>query len=100
MKLMLMLLALGAVLWLWRGTRAAPSAQVPPQAPRPDGSSSTRGAPANGLPVPMVECAFCDLHVPRAEAIESPNRRQHYCCEAHRIEHLRQGRSTATPGPR
>ncbi len=94
MKLLLILAALGAMLWLWRGTRATPSAQVPPQSPRRAGAP--RPPSASNTPVPMVACAFCGLHVPRAEAFESPSRLQHYCCEAHRIEHLRQGRAAAS----
>jgi uncharacterized protein len=98
MKLILILLVVGAALWLWRGSRAAPTAATSPRGKPASGSAHD---PASRSPVPMVACAFCGLHVPRAEAFDSPSR-LHYCCEAHRIEHLRQGRSHAgsASGPR
>ena len=91
MKLILILLVVGAALWLWRGSRMTPTAAMPPRA-KP--ASTPAHDSASRSPVPMVACAFCGLHVPRAEAFDSPNR-LHYCCEAHRIEHLRHSRSNA-----
>jgi len=33
----------------------------------------------------MVECAFCAVHVPRAQAVSGDSR--WYCCEEHRRQH-------------
>lgn len=94
MKLLLILLLVAAVLWLLRGARTEAGAPPRPEAKRPP-----QAPPRPGLPVPMVSCAFCGLHLPRDEAFDSPNR-LHYCCEAHRIEHMKQQASGAAPGAR
>ncbi len=71
MKVLLVLLALAAGLWLWRSGRR-------------DAAKQQRAAPptASDLPQPMVACLHCKVHLPRAEAL--PGTRGHYCCAAHR----------------
>lgn len=67
MKFLLVLAVLALGLWLWRSGRAGankPDAAAPP--------------PAQA----MIACAWCQVHVPRAEAL--PGKRGHYCCAQHR----------------
>lgn len=70
MKLLLVLAALALGLWLWRSGRSRnqPGAAARPQAP----------APAQE----MIACAWCQVHVPQAEAL--PGSRGQYCCAQHR----------------
>lgn len=98
MKLLLILLLVAALLWLLRGARTEAGAPPRPEARRPP-HTPPHTPPRPALPVPMVSCAFCGLHLPRDEAFDSPNR-LHYCCEAHRIEHMKQQASGATRGAR
>ena len=70
MKLLVVLLAVLAGVWLWQRGRQR---QVPPP---------TRPGPAPALP--MVRCARCGTHVPDNEAITG--RRGTYCSIAHRRE--------------
>ena len=69
MKLLLLLFAVFALLWLLRRTMRS---KLPPRAEPP---------PMN-LPQEMVACAVCGLHLPRAEAL--PGRGGVFCGEAHR----------------
>lgn len=90
MKLLLIILAVVGALYALRGFRTPtrPSSQAGPASP---GRATRTSAPQpSHLPVPMVSCAFCGLHLPREEAFFSPSG-EHYCSEAHRIEHNRQG---------
>ncbi|MFM2347794.1 MAG: hypothetical protein RL654_2547 [Pseudomonadota bacterium] len=65
-KLLLIILAVVAVVWLLRGARR-PSA--PPQ--------------ASGALQPMARCAHCGLHLPQAEALLHEGRA--YCSRLHRL---------------
>jgi uncharacterized protein len=40
----------------------------------------------------MVECAFCAVHVPRAQAVRDASR--WYCCEEHRRQHTESNAGT------
>jgi uncharacterized protein len=70
MKLLLVLVAVAALLWLLRGSLHR---RVPP----PRG----RGAPPD-TPQPMLKCAYCGVHLPRDEAL--PGRGGVFCDGAHR----------------
>lgn len=69
MKLLIVLLAVLAAVWLWRRGRR-------PSAPRP---SDRRG---RGQALPMVRCDRCGVHLPGADAVHG--HRGSYCCVAHR----------------
>jgi uncharacterized protein len=69
MKLLLLLFAVFALLWLLRRTVRN---KLPP---RTDARSAV-------VPHEMVACAMCGLHLPRAEAL--PGRGGVFCGEAHR----------------
>jgi len=83
MKYLVLLGVVVAVYMLWRWQRAQEQAErkrpAPPPPPRP-------AAPA--LPQEIVQCAACDVHLPRSEALEDA-RGHHYCS----AEHRRQGGS-------
>jgi len=74
MKLVLLLLAVVALVWLVRGGR---NRSVPPPAARP-------AAPPDTLQA-MVSCAQCGIHLPQAEAL--PGRGGVFCGEAHRADY-------------
>lgn len=69
MKLLLLLLAVFALLWLLRRTLRN---KLPPRAEPPRAV----------VPHEVVACAMCGLHLPRAEAL--PGRGGVFCGEAHR----------------
>ncbi|OIQ63410.1 hypothetical protein GALL_550480 [mine drainage metagenome] len=96
MKLLLLILVVAAAWWLLRGLRIEVHTSAQPGTKRPPGPGAN---PTPRLPVPMVSCAFCGLHLPRDEAFDSPNR-LHYCSEAHRIEHMKQRACGSAQGPR
>ena len=79
MKYLVLLGVVLVVYLLWRFQRAQEQAERnrPPPPPRP-------APPA--LPQEIVQCAACDVHLPRSEALADA-RGQHYCC----AEHRRQG---------
>ena len=72
MKLLLVLLAVLAGVWLWRSGRRNP----PPQ--------QRRGKPSGSAVQDMVRCETCGVHLPRADAVEG--RRGCYCSAAHRAQ--------------
>jgi uncharacterized protein len=80
MKYLLLLGVFLAVYLLWRWQRAQERAErkarsaPPPPPPRP-------APPA--LPQEIVQCAACDVHLPRSEALADA-RGLHYCCPEHR----------------
>jgi uncharacterized protein len=70
MKLLLVLLAVGVLFWLLRGSLAR---RMPPRASKHD---------APDAPQPMLTCAHCGMHLPRDEAL--PGRGGVFCDAAHR----------------
>ncbi|HEY8706711.1 MAG TPA: PP0621 family protein [Burkholderiaceae bacterium] len=70
MKLLLVLLAVLALLWLLRGSMHR---RMPPSG----GKAASPPAPQ-----PMLRCAFCGTHLPRDEAL--PGRGGVFCDGAHR----------------
>ena len=69
MKLLILLLAVGALVWLLRGGS------------RRNVSGVQRSAQGDAAQ-PMLRCAQCGLHVPGSEAL--PGRGGVFCGEAHR----------------
>lgn len=69
-KILIPLLAVLAIVWLWR--RGQETRRVHPPHHEPH------------QPVPMVPCARCGVHVPRNQAIHG--RHGDYCSTAHRHE--------------
>ena len=69
MKLVILLVALGVLVWLLRGG----SRRVPPRPTAP---------PAGDAPQLMLSCAQCGLHLPGNEAL--PGQGGVFCSEAHR----------------
>jgi uncharacterized protein len=74
MKFLLLLVIVGGVLWLMMGRRR----RGPPPAAKPD-------AAARGGAEPMVACAQCGVHLPKADALPDAAGRP-YCSEAHRLQ--------------
>jgi uncharacterized protein len=72
MKILFVVLAVVALLWLLRGARrrVAPPPSAKPPTPPPD------------APLQMLACAHCGVHMPRGEAL--PGRGGVFCGEAHR----------------
>lgn len=70
MKLVLLLLAIFALLWLMRRSRHR------------NRSSGVKKPPTPTAPQPMVACALCGVHLPQGEAL--PGRGGVFCDEAHR----------------
>jgi uncharacterized protein len=74
MKYLLLLILLGLVFFLLGVKRARPRAGT-------DGS----GEAAKQVPVDMVACAHCGLHLPRGDAL--PGRGGQFCSAAHRASY-------------
>jgi uncharacterized protein len=72
MKFLLLVAVVGVVLWLLRSRSGA----------GPSSPGKTRAADAAQ---PMVSCAHCGVHLPRAEAVHGAQ--ASYCSEAHQIAH-------------
>lgn len=90
-----LLLLLGLWWWMRQPRRSGGAAEsVLPQSrhaqpPRPREQASPLRRQADGAASSMVvPCEHCGVHVPWAEAIESPVGDEHFCCEAHRIAWL------------
>ncbi len=58
MKFLLLLVVALAVVWAWRSNR-----------PIRDQSEATRQPPAPPQPQDMARCAYCGVHVPKADAV-------------------------------
>jgi uncharacterized protein len=86
MKYLVLLGVVLAVYLLWRWQRAQEQAERkrPPPPPPP---APPRPAPPS-LPQEIVQCATCEVHLPRSEALADA-RGLHYCSP----EHRRQGGS-------
>ena len=68
-KLLILVAAVVAIVWLLRRALAGPpKGDAPPQAP-------------GGPPGELVSCAHCAVNLPRAEARSAGGR--HYCSEEH-----------------
>ncbi len=79
------LLVLGVVLfgiWLWRHNRVADAREG-----KADRTPTPTPAPGQqpSVPIQMVACAQCGLHLPLADAVTGPH--GHYCTDAHRSAH-------------
>ena len=72
-KVIVLVLVVVLVLWLMKGRSARK---------RADRAQPPRAADNPGAPQPMVSCAHCGLHLPRAEALLLGD--QPFCCAAHR----------------
>ncbi|MDR2297931.1 MAG: hypothetical protein LBE30_06280 [Comamonas sp.] len=76
MKYLLVMLVVAIAIGIWRGKR------------RVHGASSTSARPSTALnkPQSMVECAYCGLHLPQADAVTDAQGTQgrFYCSAEHR----------------
>jgi uncharacterized protein len=70
-KLLIVLLAVLAGVWLWRRGRQRTGPPV-------------RGRPGPGQALPMVRCAHCGVHLPGQDAVRGSQ--GSYCTVAHRRE--------------
>ncbi|MBS0317352.1 MAG: hypothetical protein JSR49_09530 [Proteobacteria bacterium] len=77
----ILLAALLALLWLWRGSRHGVHGAASRHGP--DGAASRHRAPAPPRLQMMVRCADCGVHLPRSDALPGPGGRL-YCCAEHR----------------
>jgi uncharacterized protein len=71
MKYLLVFLVIFLVAWRWRSMREAEQSQT-----------QHKKAQSKALPVDVVECAHCGVHVPQAEAVHG--KRGVYCSSGHR----------------
>ena len=71
-KLLIPLLAVLAVVWLWRRSQRHVS----------DAAPHATAQPTKALP--MIACARCGVHIPRDAAVHGSH--GDYCCAAHRRE--------------
>ena len=74
MKILLVVLAVVALLWLLRGVRRRAAPPHSPKAPTPHADA----------PQQMLACARCGVHLPKGEAL--PGRGGVFCGEAHRAD--------------
>jgi uncharacterized protein len=71
MKYLVVLAVIAVAIMLWRANRRdKPQSSAPPPQPKPS------------LPLDMVKCAACPVHLPRNEA--TTGSRGVYCCAEHR----------------
>ena len=71
MKYLLIFLVVFLVAWRWRSAREAQQTNI-----------AKKKAAAQALPVDIVECGHCGVHVPRNDAIQG--RLTMYCTAHHR----------------
>lgn len=71
MKYLLVFLIIFLVAWRWRSMREAEQAQT-----------QHKKAQSKALPVDVVECTHCGVHVPQADAVHG--KRGVYCSNGHR----------------
>lgn len=80
MKYLLVLLVVVVAAWLMLRRRDAP----PPADPPPESKDKPKAHPKAKSPQPMLACAHCGVHLPKAEAqLDSAGRP--FCSEAHRL---------------
>ena len=88
MKFFLLLVAVGVLFWLLRGSlrRARPPQAGKTGKPGATGASGAGGDSGDSVdsvePQAMLQCAQCGLHLPRDEAL--PGQGGVFCGEAHR----------------
>ncbi|WP_156909626.1 PP0621 family protein [Ottowia thiooxydans] len=70
MKILILLLAVLAGVWLWKRGRRLSKPQDPPRSGRP------------GAVQPMLSCPVCGVHFPKSDAVAG--RQGSYCSVAHR----------------
>ena len=75
MKYLVVVVILLVVYLLWRSKRTDT---------RPGADPSAAAAPPAALPLDMVRCEFCSLHLPRSEALPGANGNL-YCSQEHRL---------------
>ena len=75
MKYLVVIVILLVVYLLWRGRRTDT---------RPGADASANAAQPAALPLDMVRCEFCALHLPRSEALPGANGNL-YCSQEHRL---------------
>jgi uncharacterized protein len=80
MKIVVLIAVVALVLWLLSAARrrSGRGDEAPPVQPR----RGRRGDAAE--PTPMLACAHCGVHLPRAEAVEDATGRV-FCSDAHRL---------------
>jgi uncharacterized protein len=71
MKYLLVFLVVLLVAWRWRSAREAQQTDM-----------AKKKVAANALPVDIVECSHCRVHIPLADAIQG--RHAMYCTPHHR----------------
>jgi len=69
MKFLLVLVVVLGGIWLWRSNRQA------------DPKLRRQNTKAAAVPLDMVRCALCEVHVPSADALVGKN--GSYCCKDH-----------------
>lgn len=75
MKYLLLLALAGLVIFFWQAKRRGDVSRRTAAPPRTQTALKTTD---------MVECAVCQIHLPRNEALAL--KQLSYCCEAHRLE--------------
>lgn len=75
LKFLLVLLVVGIGVWSLVSRLRGPRRDA-------DSPAGSGKAPASNLPVAMVACAHCGLHLPAADAV--PDGARLYCSDAHR----------------
>jgi uncharacterized protein len=73
MKIVVILLAIFAAIWFFKASRRGTSGTAKRESKKPENSD----APA----LDMVRCNFCEVHLPRPDAIEGKN--GSYCSLEH-----------------
>lgn len=74
MKYALLLMVVGACIWMWQRSRTVGRQNKPHK-------SAVAGAASSQPTVQMISCSVCGLHLPGSEA--RTGKRGVYCSEAH-----------------
>ncbi len=78
LKLLLIVAVLAVAGWLWMGRRRPPGG--PPVEPKSPSKPAAAAAPE-----PMLACACCGVHLPKADALLDAGGKP-YCSPAHRLQ--------------